>query len=165
MNRTADLAALALTHQAHAAGLCGSVPDPGLIGAQLAHVQYEALCNGDEACEHARTIPPFRGGCDSRWTTTECCQWKALEHVFHTRWSDAQRRGDLAASREAGRDHENAHLCANQGANPEGTAGPIVIFSCAEEPQNVPQCLGPGGVRGKNTCRNFLGFLTAKLGG
>lgn len=157
-NRAADLAALALTHTAHGASLPGG--STSTLSAQLAHVQYESLCGADQACLGYRQMPPFHGGCDFGWTDAECLAWKRLEHVFHGRWADAQARGDAAASREAGRDHESAHLCANIGTNP----AVLVLFSCTEEPQDVPQCPGPEGVRGKNTCRAFLPFLMAKYG-
>jgi len=163
VNRPEDLARLEATGHEHEATLCGS-HETTTIGVQLAHVQYEALCNGDETCLHFRTMPTFHGGCDRRWTATECCQWKAIEHAFHTRWRECQRRGDGFCSRNAGWDHKEAHLSANRGGYTVAGTGPIVIFSCPEYPHDVLPCVGPGGVRGPNTPRAFLPFLVAKLG-
>jgi hypothetical protein len=151
--RPADAAALEAVHQAHSLASTGGTAD-----VQGAHFQYEALCGSDETCLHYRFALPFNPGCDPGWTPIECLYWLALEDVFHTVWSDTQPLGDAKHTDEAVNDHRMAHLCANVGAS----SPVIAIFSCAEQPANVPQCPGPGGQLGRNTCRAFLPFLAAK---
>jgi hypothetical protein len=101
-------AALTQAETAHQSGMCGMPPSP--IGVKAAQDIFIRLA-GSEAEAHFRTPPPFRGGCDPKYSPDQCCKWKALEHREYVAWAKAVRLGRWGEVDCVGMRHTHTHDC------------------------------------------------------